>query len=103
MSDSSNPPSTPTRPPIPTTPHLERNANCEARTVQTDRRANRCSGVSEDWLSFWTGLGVLLLSLGVFLGPELLGFGLFLTLGFAFPASLKSETIVRVTKEVKTL
>ena len=31
--------------------------------------------ISEDWLSFWTGLVVFLLSLGVFLGADLLGFG----------------------------
>src|ERR1022692_3731285 len=31
--------------------------------------------ISEDWLSFWTGLVVFLLSLGVFLGTDLLGFG----------------------------
>ena len=31
--------------------------------------------ISEDWLSFWTGLLVFLLSLGVFLGSDLLGFG----------------------------
>ena len=33
------------------------------------------SRISEDWLSFWTGLVVFLLSLGVFLGADLLGFG----------------------------
>jgi uncharacterized membrane protein YadS len=31
--------------------------------------------LSEDWLSFWTGLVVFLLSLGAFLGADLLGFG----------------------------
>src|ERR1017187_8204657 len=31
--------------------------------------------ISEDWLSLWTGLAVFLLSLGVFLGANLLGFG----------------------------
>ena len=31
--------------------------------------------LSEDWLSFWTGLAVFLLSLGAFLGADLLGFG----------------------------
>lgn len=37
----------------------------------TERRPR----VSEDWLSFWTGLVVFLLSLGVFLGADFLGFG----------------------------
>ena len=31
--------------------------------------------IGEDWLSFWTGFAVFLLSLGVFLGADLLGFG----------------------------
>jgi uncharacterized membrane protein YadS len=31
--------------------------------------------ISEDWLALWTGLAVCLLSLGVFLGADLLGFG----------------------------
>jgi len=31
--------------------------------------------ISEDWLSLWTGLAVFVLSLGVFFGVELLGFG----------------------------
>jgi uncharacterized membrane protein YadS len=37
----------------------------------TERKAR----ISEDWLSFWTGLVVFLLSLSVFLGSDLLGFG----------------------------
>ena len=35
----------------------------------------RKSRVGEDWHSLWTGLAVFLLSLGVFLGADLLGFG----------------------------
>jgi uncharacterized membrane protein YadS len=35
----------------------------------------RKPGIGEDWLSFWTGFAVFLLSLGVFLGADLLGFG----------------------------
>jgi len=31
--------------------------------------------MSEDWLSFWTGITVFALSLGVFFGADLLGFG----------------------------
>ncbi|MEI7733342.1 MAG: putative sulfate exporter family transporter [Verrucomicrobiota bacterium] len=31
--------------------------------------------ISEDWLAFWTGLAVFILSLGVFGGVDLLGFG----------------------------
>jgi uncharacterized membrane protein YadS len=36
---------------------------------------NRRPKISEDWLSFHTGMAVFLLSLGVFLGADLLGFG----------------------------
>ena len=39
--------------------------------LMTERKVR----ISEDWLSFWTGLVVFLLSLGVFLGTDLLGFG----------------------------
>jgi uncharacterized membrane protein YadS len=35
----------------------------------------RKPAISEDWLSFWTGMVVFVLSLGVFLGADLLGFG----------------------------
>lgn len=35
----------------------------------------RKPAISEDWLSLWTGLVVFLLSLGAFLGADLLGFG----------------------------
>ena len=38
---------------------------------QTERKPR----ISEDWLALWTGLAVFLLSLGVFLGADLLGFG----------------------------
>jgi hypothetical protein len=31
--------------------------------------------ISEDWLSLWTGLIVFVLSLGAFMGTDLLGFG----------------------------
>ena len=36
---------------------------------------HRHARISEDWLSLWTGLAVFVLSLGVFFGIELLGFG----------------------------
>src|ERR1035441_1408368 len=36
---------------------------------------NGTKRISEDWLSLWTGLAVFLLSLGVFFGTDLLGFG----------------------------
>ncbi len=35
----------------------------------------RTPRITEDWLSLWTGLAVFILSLGVFLGADLLGFG----------------------------
>jgi uncharacterized membrane protein YadS len=35
----------------------------------------RKPSISEDWLSCWTGFAIFLLSLGVFLGVDLLGFG----------------------------
>ena len=33
-------------------------------------------GISEDWLSFWLGMVVFVLGLGVFFGLDLLGWGI---------------------------
>jgi len=35
--------------------------------------ADKKTHVSEDWLSFWLGLVVFFLSLGVFFGADILG------------------------------
>jgi uncharacterized membrane protein YadS len=47
----------------------------KAGTGEHEFMLEREPRISEDWLSFWTGLVVFLLSLGVFLGADLLGFG----------------------------
>jgi len=47
----------------------------QASVTATAHRPERKPRISEDWLSLWTGLAVFLLSLGVFLGADLLGFG----------------------------
>ena len=39
------------------------------------RMVERAPRITEDWLALWTGFVVFLLSLGVFLGTDLLGFG----------------------------
>ncbi|MFI5378728.1 MAG: putative sulfate exporter family transporter [Tepidisphaerales bacterium] len=44
-------------------------------TGATELGSARKPRISEDWLSLWTGLAVVLLSMGVFLGADLLGFG----------------------------
>jgi uncharacterized membrane protein YadS len=38
--------------------------------------AEKTKGISEDWLSLWLGLFIFVLSLGVFVGVDLLGWGL---------------------------
>jgi len=38
--------------------------------------AAKTQGISEDWLSLWLGLFIFVLSLGVFVGADLLGWGL---------------------------
>ena len=50
-------------------------SNSEAAAFGNQPRPERKPRISEDWLSLWTGLAVFLLSLGVFLGADLLGFG----------------------------
>jgi hypothetical protein len=35
--------------------------------------AAKTQGISEDWLSLWLGLFIFVLSLGVFVGVDLLG------------------------------
>lgn len=47
----------------------------DASRAETSRKTERKPRISEDWLSLWTGLVVFVLSLGVFLGADLLGFG----------------------------
>ena len=47
----------------------------DAPRVEPSRETERKPRISEDWLSLWTGLAVFVLSLGVFLGADLLGFG----------------------------
>ena len=32
-------------------------------------------GISEDWMSLWIGLFIFILSLGIFIGADILGFG----------------------------
>ena len=47
----------------------------DASRLDASRKTERKPRISEDWLSLWTGLVIFLLSLGVFLGADLLGFG----------------------------
>src|ERR1035437_565579 len=51
------------------------NDQTDAGQAGPSRQAERRVRISEDWLSLWTGLAVFLLSLGVFFGTDLLGFG----------------------------
>ncbi len=51
------------------------NLETSAISGNTSAGAPRQPRISEDWLSLWTGLAVFVLSLGVFFGVELLGFG----------------------------
>ena len=51
--------------------HDQTDAGQAGRSRQTERKPR----ISEDWLSLWTGLAVFVLSLGVFFGTDLLGFG----------------------------
>lgn len=45
---------------------------CDSQeTCATDKK-----GISEDWLAVWIGLFIFILSLGVFVGVDLLGFGI---------------------------
>ena len=53
------------------TTDITREAGDDGNAAATPRKAR----ISEDWLSLWTGLAVFVLSLGVFFGAELLGFG----------------------------
>ena len=45
------------------------------RHAQGMRAAKEEEGISEDWLSLWLGLLVFVISLGVFQGNDLLGWG----------------------------
>jgi uncharacterized membrane protein YadS len=47
----------------------------DASPAVPSRQTERKPRISEDWLSLWTGLAVFVLSLGVFLGADVLGFG----------------------------
>jgi uncharacterized membrane protein YadS len=51
------------------------NDKTDASRALPSRQTTRRARISEDWLSLWTGLAVFVLSLGVFLGADLLGFG----------------------------
>src|SRR4030095_8677184 len=48
---------------------------CSGNAPSLGSCCERRPKISEDWLSFHTGMAVFLLSLGVFLGADLLGFG----------------------------
>ena len=51
------------------------NNTTDAARADASRKTGHEARMSEDWLSLWTGLVVFLLSLGAFLGADLLGFG----------------------------